>query len=114
MAGARPGRDGSRTPRLVVLDRLRQLLTGVHHPRSRDRDRLADWRPTQGQVTIAAIVPLRLERHCKMRPRLAARQDSLGRVVVCCRDRGPGQSIPHREWIALLGRCRDLQERGEV
>ena len=59
--GARRGRDGAQTPRLVVLERLQQLLTGVHHEGAVGGDRLTDRQPTQIRVTIAASVLLWLE-----------------------------------------------------
>src|SRR6266511_1260497 len=48
VAGARRGRDGAQTPRLVVLERLQQLLTGVHHEGAVGGDRLTDRQPHPG------------------------------------------------------------------
>jgi hypothetical protein len=61
----RRGRDGAQTPRLVVLERLQQLLTGVQYkgPQAATGSRIGS--PPRIRVTIAAIVLLWLEWHCK-------------------------------------------------
>ncbi len=48
VAGARLGRDGAQTPRLVVLERLQQFLTGVYHEGAVGGDRLTDRQPHPG------------------------------------------------------------------
>jgi hypothetical protein len=57
-----PGRGAAgmvpRRPRLVGLERLQQLLTGVHHEGAVGGDWLTNRQPTQDQVTSAAIVLL--------------------------------------------------------
>ena len=54
MAGARLGRDGAQTPRLVVLERLQQLLTGVHLEWAVGADRLTDRQPPRINTSITS------------------------------------------------------------
>src|SRR6266536_3790621 len=62
VAGARRGRDGAQTPRLVVLEGPQQFLTGVYHEGAVGGDPAhGSAAPPRIRVTIAAIVLLWLE-----------------------------------------------------
>ena len=69
MAGVRFDWDAAEPAGLVVLERLDELLAGVHHERAVGSDGLADGQPTQDQhvkLGTAALLAWRgstLRRH---------------------------------------------------
>jgi hypothetical protein len=54
VTGARLGREVPRPPRLVVLERLQQLLTGVHLEWAVGADRLTDRQPPRINTSITS------------------------------------------------------------